>query len=212
MDNQRNIGIVIGAVLVLGLGIYFYQQTTEKHDQEGKAALYKVEKTFEEEQASVPVADRAPGAPLDVDTKFTKTVSELNGLLSAKTVSKRTLFEANVKLGTLYLDHGQAEKGAAVLKNGVQFAKSDFQKGSQLYLIGVAEERANQFKDALAAYQDGLTENVDALKGDMLLGMVRMSLKLGDKEKAKLYEEKMNKEVPGSKSAEIASSLIKGGI
>ena len=51
---------------------------------------------------------------------------------------------------------------------------------------------------------------MDALKGDDLLGMVRMSLKLNDKEHAKLYLEKLNKEVPGSKAAETADALIKG--
>jgi hypothetical protein len=37
-----------------------------------------------------------------------------------------------------------------------------------------------------------------------------MSLKLNDKEKAKLFLEKMNKETPGTHSTEIAADLVKG--
>lgn len=209
--DQRKLGILVGALLVIGIGIYFYQSAVDKKDQEGKSALYKIQKTFEEENNAIPADARAPGLTLDVDSKYSKTVSELNGMIAAKSAPNRVLFEADIKLGTLYLDHGQAEKAAAVLKNGVQFAKTSFQKSSQLYLVGVAFERATQYKEALAAYQDGLNESVEALKGDLLLGLVRMSVKLGDREKAKLYETKLSKEVPGSHSAELASALLKGG-
>jgi hypothetical protein len=207
--SQRNIGIIVGLLAVVGVGTYFYQQSMEKKEQEAKSALYKIQKTFQEENAAVPAAERDAGVTVDVDAKFSKTVSELNGMISSKTAPDRILFEAVLKLGTLYLDHNQFEKAAGILKNGSQFAKTHLQKATGQYLLGVSYERANQAKEALASFQAGLAENVDGLKGELLLGMVRMSLKMNDKEKAKLYSEKMNKELQGSKATETAMALVK---
>ena len=208
--DQRKIGIIVGALVIVGAGIWFFQESSEKKNQEGKTALYQVQQTFDTEYGALLPAEREIGAKVDIDSKLPKTVTALNGLLSAKTVSHRTLFEAGVKLGSLYLDHGSAEKAATVFKNTTQFASSSFQKASGFYLLATAQERASQFKEALASYQESMNEGVEGLKGDDLLGMVRMSIKLGDKERAKLFLEKLNKEVPGSKAAETADSLVKG--
>ncbi len=208
--DQRKLGMIFGALILIGAGVYFYQQAADKKDQEGKSALYKIEKTYEEESKAIPEADRAAGVAFDVDAKYSKTVAELNGMMSAKTAPARVLFEAGIKLGTLYLDHGQPEKAVATLKQVLNFSGTSFQKASTYFLLGTAEERAKQFSDAMKSFESGINEKVDGLKGELLLGMVRTSLKLNDKEKAKLYLERMNKEVAGSHAAEIADELVKG--
>jgi TolA-binding protein len=208
--DQRKVGIIVAIVLVLGIGVYFVQQANEKKEQAGKSALFQIETTYETEQKAVPEADRAVGATLDVDAKFPQTVAQLNEMLNAKKAPSRVLYEAGVKLGTLYLDHNQGEKAVVAFKHVSAAASSSFQKASAFYLLGVSQERSNQFKEALESYQTGLKSDVEGLKGELLLGMVRMSVKLNDKEKAKLYLEKMNKEVAGSHSAELAADLVKG--
>ena len=213
MDNlldQRKLGFLIGALVLAGVGIYFYQDSADKKDQAGKTALYQVQKNFEEETAALPEADRTAGVPLDVDSKYNKTVAGLNSMLSEKKASARVLFEADTKLANLYLDHNQADKAVAVLKNIGDYANSGFQKASGFYLLGVAHERVSQFKEASDAFDKGLSQNVEGLKGELFLGMVRTSLKLNDKGRAKLYLEKMNKEVAGSHAAEAADEMVKG--
>jgi len=208
--DQRKAGILLGVVLVAGIAVYFTQQAADKKEQEGKNSLYLVEKTYEEELKAVPDADRQVGTTLEVDSKFPKTVSGLNEILAAKKAPSRVLYEAGIKLGTLYLDHNQSDKAIGVLKGLKTEASSSFQKASLYYLLGTTEERASQYKDALDSYQSGLSSNVDGLKGELLLGMVRTSLKLNDKEKAKLYFEKMNKEVAGTRPVQVATELLKG--
>jgi tetratricopeptide (TPR) repeat protein len=208
--DQRKLGILVGAIIVIGIGVYFAGQASDKKEEAGKTALYQVNTTYEEEAKALPEADRAVGTTLDVDAKFPKTVSELNQMVTAKKEPARVLYEAGVKLGTLYLDHNQADKAVVIFKKVTDEASTKFQKASAFFLLGTSEERANQFKEALDSYQSGLTSNVDGLKGELLLGSVRTSMKLNDKEKAKLYLERLNKESPGSRSAEIASSLVKG--
>ena len=213
MDNlldQRKVGFLIGALVLAGVGIYFFQDSADRKDQEGKTALYQVQKNYEEETAALPEAERSTGAALDVDGKYSKTVAGLTQMLNEKKASSRILFEAVMKLANLYLDHNQTEKAVAVLKNVGDYAKSGFQKASGFYLLGVAHERLSQFKEASDAFDKGLSQNVDGLKGELFLGMVRTSLKLNDKGRAKLYLEKMNKEVAGSRAAETADEMVKG--
>ena len=213
MDNlldQRKVGILIGALVLAGVGIYFFQGSADNKEQAGKTALYQVQKTYEAETAALPEPERAQGVTLDVDGKYTKTVAGLNAVISEKKVSDRILYEADMKLANLYLDHNHPEKAVEVLKNIKSHAKSGFQKASGLYLLGVSHERANQFKEATDAYDAGLSQNIEGLKGELFLGMIRTSLKLKDTGKAKLYLEKMNKEVAGSHAAQIADEMVKG--
>ena len=206
--NPSTVWTIVGALTVVGFCIYFYQQASDQKDQEGRSALYKVEKTFEEELNAVPASDRAPGVPLDVDSKFSKTISELNGMISAKSAPARILFEAGLKLGGIYLDHGKAEQAVAALKATTGFSKTGFQKASAFFLLGSAHEKAKQFKEALEAYQQSVSQGIDALRSEAMLGMVRVDLKLNEKEKAKLFAEKLNKEFPGSKPAQEAEALV----
>ena len=208
--DQRKVGLLIGALIVLGVGIYFFQQSADKKEDAAKSALYQVETTYDSEQKALPEPDRAAGTALDVDAKFPKTVSGYKEMLTSKSAPSRILFEAGVKLGTLYLGHNQAEKAIPVLKETKLATSSAFQKATLFYLLGTAEERASQFKDASVSYQTGVDANVDGLKGELMLGLVRTSMKMNDKEKAKLYYEKMNKDLNGSRSTQMAAEIVKG--
>jgi hypothetical protein len=207
-DRKRILGFAL-ILVVAGVGTYFYQAATEKKEEEGKSALYKVQKTFEEESKSIPEAEKAAGTSLDVDAKFSKTVSELNGLLKARTASDRILYEAAYRLGTLYLEYRQPEKAAQSLKEGVSFAGSAIQRASIQYLLGSALEQANKTKEALGAFQNGLSQNIAALKGEFMLGMIRMHLQLKEVAQAKKLSEQIAKELSGSKAAETANQLLK---
>ena len=207
--DQKKIGILIGALIVIGVGVYFVQSANEKKDQEGKSALFKISKTFEEEMKALPEDQRAPGTTFDVDAKLSKTVSELNGLINAKNASSNVLYEAALRLGTLYMDHGQADKATSALQKTTTFAHSNFQKASAYYVLGVSEERANRMKEAVAAFQEGLAKNVDGLNGEFLLELVRTHLKLNEKDTAKHFADRLNKDLPSSRAGVAAQELVK---
>jgi|GEM_PF-2450858 len=212
MENwfSRQRVVVLSLVVVLaGAGTYFYQRHMESKDQEGKAALYKVQKVFEEELKAIPEAERAPGLSLDVDVKFSKTVAELKGLIAAKSAGAQPLFEAAFRLGTLYLDFKQPEKAAAALSSGIQFAKSGLQKASMQYLLGSALEQSLKLKEALSAFQEGMAQNVGALKADLLLAQLRTHVQLKELDQAKKISEELAKDFPGSKAADSASRYLK---
>ncbi len=202
--------LVISVFLVLaGIGTYVFQSMMEKKEQEGKTALYKVQKTFEEESKQIPEADKVPGAALDVDSRFSKTVAELNAILKSKSVEERALYEAAFRLGSLYLENRQPEKATIPLREGVGFSKSGIQRASVQYLLGTAFEQANQAKEALGAFQDGLSQNVEAMKGEFLLALVRVHVQRKDIEEAKKISSQIGKDFPGTKLSESANQLLK---
>ena len=57
--------------------------------------------------------------------------------------------------------------------------------------------------------QDGLTQNIDALKSEFLLGLMRTHLQLKELDKAKLVSDRITKELSGSKALETATALLK---
>lgn len=202
-------GILLGLMVVLGVGIHFVQQGRDQKEQEGKSALYRIQQTYDQELNALPEAQRPAGVTLDVDSKFPKTVSELNGMISAKKVSDRVLFDASMKLGTLYLEHNEPAKAVNALKSMPDFAKTDFQKASAYYLLGSAQERAGLNKEAAESFEQGLKKKVEGLKGEFLVGLIRSLVKTNDVNKAKNYLEQLRKELPGSKALEMGESLVK---
>jgi tetratricopeptide (TPR) repeat protein len=201
---------ILGGVLVLAaVAVFFGQKWFEKKEQEGKSALYRVQKSLEEEQATLTEAEKAPGVALDVDARFPRTVAGLNDLLTGKTGGGRESFQAGVTLGSLYLDHLQTEKAQSVLEAGAAAARTSLQKASSRYLLGLAYEQGSKFKEALGSFESALSENVDGLKADLLLGAVRVSLAAGDSEKAKKFAERLSKDLPGSPASETAEALVK---
>ncbi len=202
----------MGFVLVLlgaGGGTYWYQHRAEQKEQAGKAVLFKAQQAFDAELKNLPEAERGAGVELDVDSKFTKTISELRAILAQADASSRIRFEAALRLGTLYLDYRNPEKAVEFFKAGSSSAKSSFQRASADYLLGTAQEQSRLFKDALESFQRGVSQDVEALKADFLLGMVRVSLQLKDPAQAKTYSDRLNRELPKSKAADIAKSLLK---
>jgi TolA-binding protein len=207
--DQRRIGALVAVFLVLGFGVYFVQQSQEKKDQEGRSAIYKVMKTLEEEEKAISDAEKIPGAPVDVDARFSKTVAELKGLLAAKSGNNRVLFDAAMKLGSLYLDHGLAEKAIPGFQSATGFAKTDLQKSASGYLLAVSFEESSKWKDSVQAYESALKNGPDGLKAEILFALVRNELKLNEKEKAVAFSDRLKKEHSGTKAADAADALMK---
>jgi len=112
-------------------------------------------------------------------------------------------------LGSLYLENRQPEKATIPLREGVAFSKSGIQRASVQYLLGTALEQANQAKEALGAFQDGLSQNVEAMKGEFLLALVRVHVQRKDIEEAKKISIQIGKDFPGTKLSESANQLLK---
>ncbi len=208
--NKKNIILITSVVAVLGIGTYFYQQSCEQKEQAAKSALYQTEKTFESEISTLTEAEKVPGAKLDVEAKFPKTIAEINQLVGGK-APERVKFEAALKLGSLYLESSKEDalsKAIEVLKKVTEYAKTDFQKASAFLLLGTAQERANLVKEATDSFQKALNQDYEGLKGELMLSLVRVHLKANNPTQAKAFADKLNKEAPGTRAAQEAQRLI----
>ncbi len=208
--SKKNIIVAVSALVVLGAGTYFYQQSNEQKEQAAKSALYQVQKTLETESTTLSEAEKAAGTKLDVDAKFPKTISALTEMLSGN-ADTRVKYEAGVKLGTLYMEYAKEDslpKTIAAFKKASENAKTNFQKATAFYLLGNAQERAAQIKEASDSFQSALNQNYEGLSGELLLSLVRVNMKANDPVKAKNYADKLSKDAPGSRAAQEAQKLI----
>ncbi len=208
MDSNRLILVAVG-LLVLGGAIFFAQGYTEKKEQEGRASLFQIQKTFEAELKAVPEAERAQGAALDVDAKFPKTTAELNGLINSKKGTDHTLYEASFRLGNLYFQYQQDKKAETAFNQALQFASGAFQKATVYLMLGMTNEKNQKFKEAVDVYTQGMSKGFDGLKEEFLLGLVRVHVRLNEKDKAKLFSEKLSAEFSGSRAAKDAQELVR---
>ncbi len=200
---------VVGAILALGLVVFAVQTYQGKKEQEGRTALYQASKVLEDEIKTLSAAEKVDGAPFDVDAKLPKTVQEYKKITSTKVGSSQTLFEAAYQLGNLYLKHGQYQTANSVFKTAVAGASSPFQKASLWWLAGTSDEQRGAMKEANESYMSGLQVGFDGMKGQFMLALVRTFVQLNEKEKAKLYAEKLNQELPGIQATVDAQEMIK---
>lgn len=207
--NTKTIGWIGAALAVLGAGIYFYQSAVEQKEQAGKSALYQIQKTFESEMNMLPEAQRATGVAFNVDEKLPKTVEALKTLLAKKEQSSRVMYEAAMKLGQLYLEHGNPDAAIGVFQQMPGLAQTPFQKASAYYLLGSSYERVGKAAEAAQSFQEGLGRGVEGLKGEFLYGLVRASVKQQQTDQAKKFVEQLKKDLPGSKALEAAEALVR---
>ena len=209
--DKKTISILVSVLLIAGVSTYFIQSSMEAKDQASKSAFYEIQKSFDAELATLAEADKAAGSKINIEEKLPKTFKALNELITAQTQSKQVLFQASMKLAGLYLDHpvdGANEKGMQVLKKAVEFAKSDFQKASAYYLLSGVQEQLSQFKEAEDSLKAALNIGNEGMKGELMLSLVRVSIKVKNTAQAKAYSEKLNKEAPGTRAAQEAQKLI----
>ncbi len=209
--NIKNISILGSLILAVGVGVYFVQQSNESKEQSAKAVLYEVQKTLDSETAKLTEAEKAPGAKYDVALKLPKTVAELNRVLADGSLSKQVHFEAAIQLGNLYADHqvdANKETTLHAFNKAVEFAKTDFQKSTSRYLLGVTHEQQGQLKDAEEAFKKALSVGYEGMTGELMLSLVRISIKNSNPAQAKTYADQLNKDHPGTRAAQEAQKLI----
>jgi hypothetical protein len=209
--NSKTIFIAGAVVIAVGAGTYFYQSSKDQKEQVARNELFQARQAVEAEQVALTEAEKAPGAKLDVDTRLSKSVKALNTLLESSTSTRHSKFEAALMLANLYLDYSEDQnlsKAIDLLKKSSEWAETSFQKASAFYLLGGALDRAGQNKDSQDSLQKALQQGDEALKNEILLSLVRISMKNKDQVQAKTFSEKLNKESPGSRAAQEAQKLV----
>ncbi|MEO5970040.1 MAG: tetratricopeptide repeat protein [Bdellovibrionia bacterium] len=147
---------------------------------------------------------------MDVDAKLPGAVQKLKEVEQSYT-GTRSAFEARVKLGDLYYDHGDYAKGLPWFQKAVDSAPAKLEKALALSSLGYTYENLSQHNEAIQAYQKANSLGQASVKGDLLLGIARCYEALHDSAKARSTYDQILTELPNtefSKSAELYKNQL----
>lgn len=215
--------ILLGGLLGLGIGGVFYMNHLNHLSNSARNALFQAEKTMESEikglaTRETPSKKLTPEAhietvtfkKLDVDQNFPETIKKFHEIDSnyGKT---RSGFEARLKIGNLYYDHGNYSKALIWFEKSAKTAPSNFEKAAAYSAIGYAEESLNNPSEALQVFQKGLNLGEGSFKGNFLLGLARNYEAMHNSAEARSTYARILNELPNtecSKSAEIFKAQV----
>ena len=189
-------------MISIGVSIAFYVNHLDAKAQLGKNAFFQAEKTFEKEFKT---QESLTFKKMDVDRKLTESIEKIKRI-DSEFSKTRAAFEARLKLGSLYFDHGEFDKAIAWYKKALDSAPNTFEKSIVLSSLGYAYENSGKPAEALQAFQKALPLGERSLKGDLLLGVARNQEALHDLVKARSTYDQILTELPNTeyaKSAEI---------
>ncbi len=147
---------------------------------------------------------------MDVDAKLPGAVKKLIQVEQSFT-GTRSAFEARLKLGDLYYNHGDYAKALPWFQKAIDSAPAKLEKALALSSLGYTYENLSQLNDAIQSYQKANNLGQSSVKGDLLLGIARCYEALHDSAKARSTYDQILTELPNtefSKSAELYKNQI----
>jgi tetratricopeptide (TPR) repeat protein len=140
---------------------------------------------------------------LDVDTQLPEAVKKLKDI-DHEFGRRRAAFEARLKLGDLYFNHGETAKALPWYEKAVSSAPGKFEKALALSSLGYTYENLEKPTDALQTYQKAANLGEGSLKGDLLMGVARSYEAAKDSAKARSTYDKILTELPNTEYAKNA--------
>lgn len=191
----------IAGLFLLGVGGAFYAQHREARNEAARNALYLAEKSLEKDA-------KATAGP--VETQYADSIQKLKGVESGFG-SGRAVFEARLKLGDLYLNHGDPNQASTWYIKAVDVAPGRLEKGLALSALAYAQENLEKPNEALQSFQKALNLGEASLKGDLLLGIARCYSAMQDSAKARSTYDQILTDLPNteySRTAEILKNRL----
>jgi tetratricopeptide (TPR) repeat protein len=147
---------------------------------------------------------------MDVDAKLPHAVQKLKEVEQSY-AGTRPAFEARLKLGDLYYNHGDYSKSLPWFQKAVDSSPGKLEKALALSSLGYTYENLSQHNEAIQAYQKANSLGQPTVKGDLLLGIARCYEALHDSVKARSTYDQILTELPNtefSKSAELYKNQL----
>jgi tetratricopeptide (TPR) repeat protein len=187
--------------------LYLAQKSVDADLKAASAALPPVTAPSGAKAPATPDPDAAVFKKLDVDAKFADSLKKLHAV-AEQYPGTRAAFEANLQVGDLYFNHGEAPKAVEWYQKALGGAPDKLAKVFALSALGYANEGAGKFSEALASFQKAmdLGEVSSGVKGDVMLGVARSYEEMGDTAKARAMYDQIISQQPGTEFAKTAES------
>lgn len=164
----------------------------------------------EEDAVAAEAREKLRYQKMDVDAKLPRAVQKLKEVEQSFT-GTRSAFEARLKLGDLYYNHGDYAKSLPWFQKAVDSAPGKLEKALALSSVGYTYENLAQQNEAIQSYQKANSLGQPTVKGDLLLGIARCYEALHDSAKARSTYDQILTELPNtefSKSAELYKNQL----
>lgn len=238
LEKRGVVGALAGVILVAGIAGSIWSDKkksslnlAKKDLREAKIALEQeliaqAPKTLEESQGKPAVPggailsdeqrlDMVRFKKLDVQAVLSVGIGKLKEV-AEKHRGTPVARDALWMLGDAYFHHGVPAEAIVWYRQLLKDSQDGFDKVSTAYSLGMAQENAGQFADAIATFEIALAAGKNessegGLKGSILMAMARCHEKLGANPKAIEVYDRVIKELPNStqsKAAEIQKRLI----
>lgn len=214
LKRQKVIISLLIFVFIVGLGITMVFTQKDARSSRARDALFQATQALEQELTVIaatpqPVASVRPDPAqvahkkLDVSKELSRSIKLFEEVVS-KYDGTRSSFDARLKLGDLYFDHGEPAKAISWYQSAVDASPGMQEKALALQSLGSAFENDQKPKEALSAFEKALGLGQEGLKGDLLLGAARSHEAMGDREKAKNFYQQIISQFPNSEFAKKA--------
>ena len=140
---------------------------------------------------------------LDVEAVFPETIQKLKAL-EEKYGKSRPAYEARLKLGNLYFNHGNYEKALPWYQKAVDTSASKFDKSLALSLVGYAYENLGKGTSAIESFQKAIDLGEKSLRGDLLMAIARCYETVNDVAKARSTYDRILSDLPNTEYAKNA--------
>lgn len=147
---------------------------------------------------------------LNVDEKFPGSVRKFKEV-DQTYGGTRLGFEARLKLGNLYFDHGNFSQALPWYEKAFKTAPANFEKVVSLSAMGYTYEGMGKHSEAIEYFQKALNLGEGSFKGDLLFGIARSYEGIHDSAKARSTYDQILAEFPGTdlaKKAEVLKSQL----
>ncbi|MGZ3695800.1 MAG: tetratricopeptide repeat protein [Bdellovibrionota bacterium] len=168
----ENWKLVLGAALaalVLIAGVSLWKEHNQSRELAATNALY---------DAQIQAKDLLAAKQMDqAEKSFAKLLADYPG--------SRAAYEAELQIGDFWMDAKNFDKAAEHYEKASKLGKDAFSKLMAHYNLGVAQESAGKFKEAIATYEEAIkTEGSDFLRPEVLMAQGRCYEALKENQKA----------------------------
>ena len=147
---------------------------------------------------------------MDVDTHYPEAVKKLKAVDQDFTKT-RPAFEARLKLGNLYFNHGNFEKALPWFQKAVDTAPAKLEKALALSAVGYTYENLGKGNTAIQSFQKAIDLGESSVKGELLIAIARCYEEIHDTAKARSTYDQILSELPNTeyaKNAEVYKSQL----
>ena len=116
----------------------------------------------------------------------------------------RAAFDARLKLGDLYYNHGDSVKALIWFQKAAETSPRAFEKVFALSSVGYAQENQGKYPEAITAFQTALDMGEPAMRADLLLSLARCNEATHDLAKARSLYDQVLVEFPNSENSQLA--------